>query len=130
MYCSSIVIAFKITALNCRFSRQTYIQLALEWIEHSNRKIFLIFTDSMSYLRALDHHKTDHPIIAQILSKLNSLTALDLDIHLCWLPGHIGIPGKDCAGKAAKRACRADMQPCLTPPSDFKPNIHKYITAI
>ena len=35
------------------------ILLALECIEHSNRKTFLIFTDSMSCLQAL---KIDHPI--------------------------------------------------------------------
>ena len=48
---------------------------------------------------------------------LNSLTASDLDIHLCWLPGHVGIPGnkQEHAERAAKRARRTNMQACLTP---------------
>ena len=66
------------------------ILLALECIEHSNRKRFLIFTDSMSCLQALDL-KIDHPIIEEIISKLMSLKASGFDIHLCWLPGHVGI---------------------------------------
>ena len=45
------------------------ILLALECIEHSNRKRFLIFTDSMSCLQALDHLKINHPIIEEIISK-------------------------------------------------------------
>ena len=60
------------------------ILLALECIEHSNRKRFLIFTDSMSCLQALDHLKIDHPIIEEIISKLTSLKASGFDIHLCW----------------------------------------------
>ena len=99
------------------------ILLALECIEHSNRKRFLIFTDSMSCLQALDHLKFDHPIIEEIISKLMSLKASGFDIHLCWLPGHVGILGNEHADRAAKAARRTDMQPCLIPPSDFKPII-------
>ena len=106
------------------------ILLALEWIEHSNRKRVLIFTDSMSCLQALDHLKIDHPIIEEIISKLTSLKALGFDIHLCWLPGHVGIRGNERADRAAKTARRTDMQPCLIPPSDFKPIIRKHITAM
>ena len=82
---------------------------------------FLIFTDSMSCLQALDHLKIDHPIIEEIISKLTSLKASGFDIHLCWLPGHVGIRGNERADRAAKTARRTDMQPCLIPPSDFKP---------
>ena len=70
------------------------ILLALECIEHSTRKRFLIFTDSISCLQALNHLKIDHPIIEEIISKLMSLKGSGFDIHLCWLPGHFGIPGK------------------------------------
>ena len=115
------------------FSRQAEaraILLALECIEHSNRKRFLIFTDSMSCLQALDHLKFDHPIIEEIISKLMSLKASGFDIHLCWLPGHVGILGNERADRAAKAARRTDMQPCLIPPSDIKPIIRKHITAM
>ena len=106
------------------------ILLALECIEHSNRKRFLIFTDSMSCLQALDHLEIDHPIIEEIISKLTSLKASGFDIHLCWLPGHVGIHGNERADRAAKTARRTDMQPCLIPSSDFKPIIRKHITAM
>ena len=84
----------------------------------------------MSCLQALDHLKIDHPIIEEIISKLTSLKASGFDIHLCWLPGHVGIRGNEHADRAAKTARRTDMQPCLIPPSDFKPIIRKHITAM
>ena len=62
-----------------------------------------------------------------MLYKLTSLTASGFDIHLCWLPGHVGIRGNERAEQTARRT---DMQPCLIPPSDFKPSIHKYITTM
>ena len=106
------------------------ILLALECMEHFNRKRFLIFTDSMSCLQALDHLKIDHPIIKEIISKLTSLKASGFDIHLCWLPGHVGIRGNERADRAAKTARRTNMQPCLIPPMDFKSIIRKHITAM
>ena len=84
----------------------------------------------MSCLQALDHLKFDHPIIEEIISKLMSLKASGFDIHLCWLPGHVGILGNERADRAAKAARRTDMQPCLIPPLDFKPIIRKHITAM
>ena len=80
----------------------------------------------MSCLQALDHLKIDHPIIKDIISKLTSLKASGFDIHLCWLPVHVGIRGNEHANRAAK----TDMQPCLIPPLDFKPIIRKHITAM
>ena len=84
----------------------------------------------MSCLQALDPLKIDHPIIEGIIYKLTSLKASGFDIHLCWLPGHVGICGNERADRAAKTARRTGMQPCLIPPSDFKPIIHKHITGI
>ena len=49
----------------------------------------------MSCLQALDHLKIDHLIIGEIISKLTSLKTSGFDIHLCWLPGHVGIRGTE-----------------------------------
>ena len=66
-------------------------------------------------------------------TKLSFLLPMSLKasgIHLCWLPGHVGIRGNERADRATKTARRTDMQPCLIPPTDFKPIIHKHITAM
>ena len=56
--------------------------------------------------------------------------ASGFDIHLRWLLGQIGICGNERADRAAKTVRRTDMQPCLIPPSDFKPIIRKHIIAM
>ena len=83
---------------------------------------FLLPIPSMSCLQVLDHLKIDHPIIEEIISKLTSLKPSGFDIRHCWLPGHVGIRGNERANRAAKTVHRTDMQPCLIPPSDFKPS--------
>jgi ribonuclease HI len=81
--------------------------LALECIETSRKHKFIIFTDSFSCLRALSNRKLDHPLIQQFLIKLTSLTIAKYDIHLCWVPSHVGIPGNERADQAATRALSA-----------------------
>ena len=102
--------------------------LALEQIETSNERNFLICTDSISCLHALNHLKTDHPLLNKIFLKLNFMTIAGYDIHLCWVPGHVGLPGNEVADQTAKRALSAELMPCLIPPTDLRPVIRNYIS--
>ena len=104
--------------------------LALESIELSNKKRFLVCSDSLSCLQALSNLKTDHPILIKILSKLNSLSNRHFDIHFCWVPGHVGLRGNELADRAAKLALRNEVEPCAIPHTDLRPSIHTHIKAI
>ena len=67
---------------------------AFECIETSSSRKCIIFTDLFSCLQALSNRKLDHPILFKVIIKL-TLTIAHFDIHLCWIPSHVGIPGNE-----------------------------------
>ena len=100
---------------------------ALEYIEVSVRRNFVIYSDSFSCLQAVAGLKTDHPILEKVILKMNSLATADYDIHLCWVPGHAGILGNERADRAARKALNGVVVPCRIPHSDLKPLIFNHI---
>ena len=104
------------------------IMMALAKMEDSEEKDFFVFSDSKSCLQALAHLKTDHPIVVQILDKLNALKEENYDIHLCWVPGHVGLRGNELADRTAKKALSGDVEPCPIPHTDVRPKIKRLVT--
>ena len=49
------------------------ILLALDMVERSTNDKFVIFSDSLSSLQALDNLKVDNPTVQKVLSKYNSV---------------------------------------------------------
>ena len=87
---------------------------------------FIIFTDSLSAMQALDNQETDNPLTTKLLYKLSGICEND-DVVFCWLPSHIGIRGNEEADKAAKEALSLDVLPFKVPFNDFKPLINDII---
>ena len=95
------------------------ILLALDMVERSTNDKFVIFSDSLSSLQALDNLKVDNPTVQRVLSKYNSLSDRNT-VLFCWLPSHVGIRGNDQADSAAKAALNLDISPSKLPYTDFK----------
>ena len=102
------------------------IDLALNHIEQDAYWRYIIFTDSLSAMQALEGEKTDNPLVVIFLEKLSRLCER-ADIVFCWLPSHIGINGNEEADKAAKDALSVEILPFKVPCSDFKPLINSFI---
>ena len=102
------------------------IDLALSHIEQDAYWRYIIFTDSLSVMQALEGEKTDNPLVVGLLGKLSALCER-ADIVFCWLPSHIGIAGNEEADKAAKDALLIEVLPFKVPFSDFKPLINSFI---
>ena len=102
------------------------IDLALSHIEQDAYWRYIIYTDSLSAMQALEGEKTDNPLIVSLLEKLSRL-CVRADIVFCWLPSHIGISGNEEADKTAKDALSQEILPFKVPFSDFKPLIHNFI---
>ena len=102
------------------------VDLALDHIKEDGYWRYIILTDSLSAMQALDNQKTDNPLITKLLDKLSDICEND-DVVFCWLPSHIGIRGNEEADKAAKEALSLDVLPFKVPFNDFKPLINDFI---
>ena len=102
------------------------IDLTLNHIEQDSYWRYVIFTDSLSAIRALDGEKTDNPLIVSLLEKL-SRPCKRADIVFCWLPSHVGIGGNEEADKAVNDALSLEVLPFKVPYNDFRPLINTFI---
>ena len=103
------------------------IELALDFIStcDTNNK-FIIFSDSLSVLKAMNHTSSKNPQIQKLLEKCHELLAYK-EIALCWIPSHIGIQGNEMVDKQAKASLSLEPTSFKIPFSNFKPSINKYI---
>ena len=92
--------------------------LALDFIESADDDRFIIFTDSLSSMQALQSRKLSDPLVLEFLERLD-LMSTEKNIVLCWLPSHIGIEGNEKADLAARSAL-------ALPLSNIKLNCNKF----
>jgi ribonuclease HI len=103
------------------FSAETIgILLALNIIEQSSGRHFLIVSDSFSCIKALENSKLSNPLILEILELVRKLVTYGYSIHFIWVPIHIGIAGNAVADAAAKAAVNLQSSMLTVPYSDFK----------
>ena len=78
------------------------IDLALDFISTCDaNNNFIIFSDSLSVLEAMNHTSSKNPQIQKLLEKCHELLTYK-EIVLCWSPSHIGIQGNETVDKHAK----------------------------
>ena len=110
------------------YSAELYaILLALKQIYQSKESNFLILSDSLSALQALQHNKLDHPTLVQIRELHASLLEDGKDIVFVWVPSHVGIRGNDLADRAANEARAGPVTSKYCVFNDFKPLINMYM---
>ena len=100
------------------------IDLALDFIStcDANNK-FIIFSDSLSVLKAMNHTSSKNPQIQKLLEKCHELLAYK-EIALCWIPSHISIQGNEMLDKQAKTSLSLEPASFKIPFSNFKPSIN------
>jgi ribonuclease HI len=81
------------------------IVTALFWSVSNNIKESVIFTDSLSSLKAIEKadFKSNH-IIIDIYVILKRMFDKGFRVSLCWVPAHVGIAGNEVADGLAKEA--------------------------
>ena len=103
------------------------IVLALDFINNcSLYDKFVIFSDSLSVLKALNHTSSRNTQIQKVLEKHHEIAKTN-EIIFCWLQSHINIHGNETADRKAKEALNLNMSMFEIPFNNFKPFINKYI---
>ena len=87
---------------------------------------FVIFSDSLSVLKSLNHTSSKNPKIQNLIEKHHELSKTK-EILFCWLPSHVGIKGNRAADVKTKASLDLEISNFKLPCTDFKPSINRYI---
>ena len=90
---------------------------------------FLIFSDSLSVLKAFNHTSSKNSQIQKLLEKHHKI-ANTKEILFCWLPSYVDIIGNEIADRKAKDSLQLNMSTFEVPFNNFKPLINKYILSM
>jgi len=97
------------------------ILLALDVVRRSKEKHFIVLSDSYSSLIALGGSYFDQDSVYKYLKTYSTLTNSGKTVILCWVPGHVGIPGNERADRVAKAALSLAIFPFKISVTDFLP---------
>ena len=103
------------------------IDMALYYVmNNSLENKFVIFSDSLSVLKSLNHTSSKNPKIQNVIEKHHELSKTK-EILFCWLPSHVGIKGNEAADVKAKASLDLEISNFKLPCTDFKSFINRYI---
>lgn len=108
----------------------TALNLALEMIQNTKKKRFIIFSDSLSALEAISRRNLNHPELLDFFKTFTKMKGQKREIVLAWVPGHVGIHGNELADAAAREAITEEMSASYIPFSDLKRKISSYCNAL
>ena len=101
--------------------------MALDYVMYNSlENKFVIFSDSLSVLKSLNHTSSKIPKIQNVIEKHHEL-AKTKEILFCWLPSHVGIKGNEAADVKAKASLDLEISNFKLPCTDFKLFINRYI---
>ena len=103
------------------------IDLALDFVNTCTYTgKFVIFSDSLSVLQALNRTSSKNSQIQHLLLKHHEISSSKTVIY-CWIPSHIGIYGNEKVDKNAKESLNLEVTDFKIPFNNFKPFINKYV---
>ena len=106
----------------------------LDSISKQDFKKVAIFTDSLSVLESVSSatpNTIESHLIFLIRNRLATLSSLDCNVLLVWIPRHKGIPGNELADRLAKSASiNASTLRIPLPPSDFARSFREHLDKI
>ena len=94
----------------------TAITLALNYCLHMGpiHHDVVVYSDSMSCLRAIEGEGTENPCICHIMNLLWSLNDKGTCVGFCCIPRHCGIDGRERVDQLAKETLDQNIDPLAT----------------
>ncbi|ESO10075.1 hypothetical protein HELRODRAFT_167922 [Helobdella robusta] len=109
----------------------TAIEMALNYIIRNNNTKYIIFTDSLSSLIAIKHHRPNNPLIIVIQNLIHqNIITNNNNINKVWVPSHIGIKENEKADTAANLAHGLPISNIPIPFTDIKTIIKGYTNSL
>lgn len=106
--CSNMVRSTRLPNNAIIFRAELYaikLTLAMYFVRRSRNSNFVIFSDSMSSLEALNGFELELDLVQKIIKDYNThLTNNGKTITFCWITSHVNIAGNEKADAAAKSA--------------------------
>jgi len=102
------------------------ITMALNIIYRRKENNFIIFSDSMSSLQAVKSFRLELDLVCQIIKEYSHLTEGGKRIVICWIPGHVNIPGNEKADSAAKSALTLPITKMKIPATEYIPGVSQF----
>ena len=107
------------------------INKALTYVKVSTRQSFVIFSDSMSVLQAIESQESKNPLVNRVLQTCQEVLSGNKYITFCWLPSHRDIRGNEDADRAAKDALsKAQPENFELPCTDVFMKIQPFISSL
>ena len=107
------------------------INKALTYVKVSTRKSFVIFSDSMSVLPAIEIQESKNPFVNRVLQAYQKILSNGKFITFCWLPSHRDIRGNEDTDRAAKDALsKAQTENFELPCTDVFMKIQPFISSL
>jgi len=100
--------------------------MTLDFILRSKDTKFIIFSDSVSSLEALNGFKIEVDLVLKIIKEYTSLIKAGKVVEFCWIPSHVNIPGNKRADTAAKAVLCSPVTSMELPASEFKPCVSRF----
>ena len=72
------------------------LKMAFNIVKNCDDDRFIIFTDSLSSLQALDSNNCDHTFIQDILKLFNDCLSVNNKVVLAWVPSHVVNVNGEC----------------------------------
>ena len=109
------------------FTAELYtLTLAMDSICHSKDTKFIVFSDTMSSLVALNGFKIELDLVLKVIKDYTSLMKAGKVIEFCWIPSHVNIAGNERADTAAKAALCLPVTSMKLPAFEFKPCVSRF----
>ena len=108
----------------------TAITLALSYYRHMGpvHHDVVVYSDSMSFLQAIEGEDTENPFICHIMNLLWFLSNKGTHVRFFWIPSHCGIEGNEKVDQLAKETLDQDIDPLASVHyTDLKPLVNSYI---
>jgi len=107
------------------FTAELYaLNLALGAIRNKRENNFLILTDSLSSLEAINSFKIENSLVLSFIRDYTKLASNGKQIVICWVPSHVGIRGNEKADAAAKSALNLPVTATRYPARDLLPRVN------